>query len=259
MTTAAIILEFERLALRVAGRTLVRDLDLSVRRGEVWCVLGANGAGKSSLLEAVVGLRTPARGRIRLAGRPLADWPLREAARLRAWLPQRVRDAFGATVLEVAMLGRPPHRSRWGWDDDADAAIALDALEVMGVGELAERDVMTLSGGERQRVGIAAALAQETPLVVLDEPVSHLDLRHQLSALAHLGRLASQRGRAVVLSIHDLNLAARVATHALLIGEDGVTAAGPFDEVASEERISAAFGHPVVRHRAGPYPVFVAA
>jgi iron complex transport system ATP-binding protein len=259
MTEAASMLELDGLTIRVPGRTLVRDLDLAMRRGEVWCVLGANGAGKSSLLETMVGLRSPACGRIRLAGRPLADWTLREGARLRAWLPQRIQDAFGASVQEVATLGRHPHGSRWGWENDADARIARDALEAMGVGALAARDVMTLSGGERQRVGIAAVLAQETPLLLLDEPVSCLDLRHQLSTLAHLGRLASDLGRTVVLSIHDLNLAARVATHALLIGEDGCTAAGPFDDVATEGKLAAAFGHPVFRHRVGAYPVFVAA
>lgn len=253
------VLAIEGLTLRAGGRTLVRGLDLAVRRGEVWCVLGANGAGKSTLLETAVGLRAPAAGTIRIAGRALADWSPREAARIRAWMPQRIRDPFRATVLEVTTLGRHPHRSRWAWEDEDDERIARDALAAMGVGELAGRDVGTLSGGERQRVAIAAALAQHTPLALLDEPVAHLDLRHQLSTLEHLGALARDTGRAFMLSIHDLNLAARVATHALLLGEGGRVAAGPFDDVARDDALSAAFGHPVMRRLVGERPVFVAA
>jgi iron complex transport system ATP-binding protein len=258
MTACHPTVELEGVRLRVGERTLVRGLDLQAHPGEMWCVLGANGAGKSTLLESIAGIRRPDSGTIRLSGRRIEAWSPREAARLRSWLPQAVRDAFAATALEVVALGRHPHRSRWTWEDEEDRRLALGALDAMGVSAFAQRDVTTLSGGERQRVGIAAAIAQDAPLMLLDEPIAHLDLRHQLATLACLGRLASQSGRTILMSIHDLNLAARVATHALLIGVDGSASSGPFDEVATEPALSRAFGHSVARMRIGSRWVFVA-
>ncbi len=241
------LLEAQGLSLRVGGRTLVRELSFRLRAGEVWCMLGQNGAGKSTFLHTAVGLREAQGGAMRLAGKALADWPATEAARQRGFLPQTFHDAFSASVLESVMLGRHPYLSRWQWEGQDEAAIALDALRAVDLAGFERRDVLTLSGGERQRVALAALLAQDAPLLLLDEPVSHLDLHHQLLVLEHLVALARTRGKGVLFTVHDLNLAARFASHALLLMPQGTVQQGPIAEVLTEAALQAAFGHRVTR------------
>ncbi|WP_309639367.1 ABC transporter ATP-binding protein [Methylibium sp.] len=252
------LLSSQALSLRVGGRTLIERLSLRVQPGQLWCVIGANGSGKTSLLHALAGLLEPDAGSVRLYGRPLASWKPADAACLRGLLPQRLHDAFSASVLDLVLMGRHPHLARWAWEDDADREIALAALRTVDMQALAARDVTTLSGGERQRVGIAALLAQDPLLLLLDEPLAHLDLRHQIMVLDHLGALVRGSGKAVLMSIHDLNLARRFATHALVRGGAGPRLGG-VDEVMDEATLSAAFGHPVRRVHAGGHWLFVAA
>jgi len=255
-TATAAMLEVDSLALRVTGRTLLRELDLEVRPGELWCIIGANGAGKTLFLHTVVGLRTVQSGSIALAGRALARWTLADAARLRGFLPQSTYHAFSMRVIDAVMMGRHPYLSRWQWEGDDDRLRALAALREVGVDELADRDILTLSGGERQRVCIAALLAQEVPLLLLDEPVSHLDLKHQLAVLASLRALADA-GRAVMLSIHDLNLAYQFATHVMLFRGKGEVATGRVEAVMEEDALSDALGCRVSRVSAGNRALFL--
>lgn len=253
---ASPLLQAEGLTLRVGTRTLVEQLNLQVGAGEVWALLGPNGSGKTTLLHTLAGLNPPAAGTLRLAGRPLAAWPALEAARLRGLLPQTVHDAFSADVLDTVLMGRHPHLARWAWENDDDRAIALAALHDVDLDGFAARDVLTLSGGERQRVAIAALLTQAPPLLLLDEPLSHLDLRHQIGVLQLLRRQAQSSGQAVVLSLHDINLAWRFASHALLMSGAGVHQ-GPVAQVLTDERLSAAYGHPVRRAALLGQTVFV--
>ncbi len=252
-------LEVGGLEVRIGRRTLVRGLTMQARGGEVWCVVGANGAGKSTFLETIVGLRGPHGGAIRIAGRPAHAWTPREAARLRGYLPQSPGEAFGASVLDVVLSGRHPHLSRWEWEGAAERRLAQAALEAVGLSGMGARAVATLSGGERQRAAIAALLVQETPLLLLDEPVAHLDLHHQVAILRHLGMLAREAGRAVVFSVHDVNLAARFATHALLFHGDGAVDAGPAERVLNESSLSAAMRCRIACVAAGAHRLFVAA
>ena len=252
------LLEVGKLTLAVAGRCLVRNLSFRIQAGEVWCVLGPNGAGKSTLLHTLVGLRLPQAGWMRLAGKALDEQPLAEAARLRGFLPQILHDAFSASVLDSVMLGRHPHLARWQWEGERERTIALAALETVDLAGLAHRDVLTLSGGERQRVALAALLAQDAPLLLLDEPVAHLDLRHQVQVLAHLGKLARERGKAVLFTVHDLNLAARFASHALIFMPQAIVRQGPVGEVMTESELWDAFDHRVARIEVAGRPVFVA-
>ena len=256
---SAPLLQAQALTLCAGERVLVDWLDFVVAPGECWCLAGPNGAGKTTLLGTLAGLRSidgkpradstiAASGRVEIGGRSLAQWRAGPLARMRALMPQQTRDAFGATALEVVLAGRHPYlaQGRWGaWESDEDIAAAMEALTQVGLHGCALRDVTTLSGGERQRVSLAAVLAQATPLLLLDEPVSHLDLHHQIDALERLARHAQSDAAAVIFSCHDLNLARRFATHALLLDGRGGWRAGPVRDVLSAQHCSDAFGYPL--------------
>jgi iron complex transport system ATP-binding protein len=233
------------LHLRIGTRPLVTGLDWQVGPGECWCVIGRNGAGKSTLLRTLAGLRAPDGGKVLLGERPLRDWPLQDLARERAFLPQGRSDAFGYRVIETVLTARHPYQEASYWESDKDYQAAYAALQALDVRDLAERDVRTLSGGERQRVAIAAVLAQDTQLLLLDEPANALDLAHQVSVMGLLARLCRGSGKSVVMVSHDLNLAHGVASHALLLMGDGQWQAGPVDEVMRAPILSRCLGHPI--------------
>jgi len=245
MNSATPILACHGLALEVPGRTLCRDVAFDIRAGECWVVDGPNGAGKSTLLQTLAGLRVPAAGTIVLDGTPLANYsPRRRALRL-GFMPQDTFDAFPATVLEVALGGRHPHIPRWQPESAADVRLAREALRAVGMGDAATRDVQTLSGGERRRVAIAMLLAQDAEVMLLDEPTNHLDVAHEVRTLELLAKLARERSRAIVMALHDLTLAARHATHAVLMGCDKVEA-GAAGTLLDAERLSALYGQALV-------------
>ena len=254
---AAPLLECDRLRVDIRGRTLIEALSLRIAAGELWCVLGANGVGKTMLLHTLAGLHRVTGGSVMLGGKPLSRWPLETLAQVRAFLPQVIPVAIETPVIDVVLMGRHPHLTRWQWEHGQDRQAALDALVALDIAHLADRDAARLSGGERQRVAIAALLAQDASILILDEPVAQLDLHHQVVVLEHLRTLASA-GRSVVLSIHDLNLARRFATHALLVYPDRPVRHGPIESVMDDENLSAAFGHAVERIEARGRTVFVA-
>ncbi|MBC7574126.1 MAG: ABC transporter ATP-binding protein [Herminiimonas sp.] len=184
------------LSPRVGPRTLVERLDWSVNAGDCWCIIGRNGAGKTTLLRTLSGLREPDAGVVTISGRPLAGWPPEQLARQRAYLPQECSDAFSYRVPETVLAARHPYQAGRYWEDSDDHVIAMAAL--------AQRDVRSLSGGERQRVAIAAMLAQDTPLLLLDEPANALDLAHQVSLMRLIARLCREQGKAAVSIGHGL-------------------------------------------------------
>ena len=222
-------------------RVLCRDLAFDVHAGERWAVIGPNGAGKSTLLATLAGLQSPGRGRIALMGRALGEWHGDALAQWRAWCPQFWSDPFPARVDETVRLARP-HAAF-----DAQQARALEALLAeCDLSALRTRDVRRLSGGERQRVAIATALWQDSPLMLLDEPTSHLDLAHQQLATQVLAAHA-RRGGAAMASLHDLNLAWGWATHAVVLSGDEWAHAGTRDEVMTPQALTRAFGVPISR------------
>ncbi|SAL27293.1 ABC transporter-like protein [Caballeronia terrestris] len=252
-------LRADGLTLRAASRTLIAALTQTFAPGEVWCIAGPNGAGKTTLIAALGGLSKPAVGSVSLDGIGLNSWRAADLARRRAVMPQSAHDAFNATVLEIVMLNRFPHLTGWGWESDADRRAAQAALDSLGLASFATRDVLSLSGGERQRVALAATLCQDAPLLFLDEPLSHLDLHHQIECLQVLTRWTRDRPdvRTVIFSCHDLNLARRFATHALLLDGAGRAHTGPARDVLSAKRASAAFGYPLTLIREGDHEALV--
>jgi iron complex transport system ATP-binding protein len=226
------------------GRLLCSDLSFDVQAGERWVVLGPNGAGKSTLIATLAGLLAPAAGQVLLLGRGLPSWPIAELARWRAWCPQFWIDPFPSRVDDTVLASRQPHSRWWGWAGEAGAAPQPDAEQVLrqlDLLHLREADVRTLSGGERQRVAVAACLLQGAPWLLLDEPASHLDLAHQQLLVDVLRERAAQ-GSAVLASLHDIDLAARLATHVVLLDGRGGAAVGPRDAVMTPAHLSAAFG-----------------
>ena len=224
----------------VRGRDLFGTLDLRIGSGQRWVVIGPNGAGKSSLLAAIAGIFPLAAGQVRIDGRALAAWSPDALAGRRAWSPQFWSDPFPATVRETAVLARD--RGSW-WraaDDSGDTAAIDRLLQRLDLDRLADIDVRALSGGERQRVAIATALLQEAPLLLLDEPASHLDPAHQRLLLALLSDHARQGG-SVLASLHDLNLAWDLADHCIVLDGKGGAVAGPRDSVLTAERMSRVF------------------
>ena len=235
-------LEARDLSLGYAGRPVVRGLDLAVAPGRVTMVVGANACGKSTLLRGLARLLRPEGGAVLLDGRALAEQPTREVAKVLGLLPQSPVAPEGVTVADLVRRGRHPHQG-WlrSWSARDDEAVAR-ALEATGTVELAGRDVDQLSGGQRQRVWIAVALAQETDLLLLDEPTTYLDVAHQVEVLDLLTDLNRTRGTTVVVVMHDLNLAARYADVLVALREGQVVAAGAPGEVLTAALVEDVFG-----------------
>ncbi len=259
MSVAANLLETIGLQLRAGEQVLVNGLDWSIKAGQCWCVIGRNGAGKSTALQTLVGMRQPQAGRVLLKGRALPEWPLPALARERAYLSQNRSDAFGYRVIESILTARHPYHESGYWDSEDDYQTALAALAALDVANLAERDIRTLSGGERQRVAIAAVVAQDTPLLLLDEPANALDLGHQVSVMRLMSQFCRDHGKTVVMVSHDLNLAYGVATHALLLMGDGHWQLGPVADVMQAPLLSACLGHPIEAVRHGERIIFIPA
>jgi len=230
------------LAVGIARRELCAGLDLDMRAGERWVIVGPNGAGKTTLLAVLAGLRAPRAGAITYDAVPLTSLSPRERAQKRGWLPQDSIDFFPASVLESVLVGRHPHLGRFEWESTADIDLARAALARFGLEGFAARDVRTLSGGERRRVALAALVAQEPPLLLLDEPSSHLDLGQQIGALDALSALARETGTTLVMVVHDLHLALRYADHAIALGK-GRAVTGAAGDLLTPEAMSALFGH----------------
>jgi len=241
----------------VGGLTVCRELELSLQPGQCWGLLGPNGAGKTTLLHTLAGLRPPQAGEIRLAGTPLKALSRRRRAQLLGLLPQDSKDPLPATVLETALIGRHPHLHAWQWESAADLETVRAILAAVELAGLEQRPVDTLSGGERRRLAIATLLAQAPQVYLLDEPANHLDLRHQISLLELLRDRALAAGGALMMSLHDLNLAARFCDHLLLLFGDGDSLAAPAAEALTPANLQRLYRHPVLVIEADGRQVFI--
>jgi iron complex transport system ATP-binding protein len=241
---------------RVGGRAILGPLDLEIQRGESLGVVGPNGAGKTTLLRIVAGLLPPSSGELSYEGRPYASLSRRAVARRIAYVPQIRPARIPLTVFEVVLLGRYPHLSRLQLAPRAeDYAATEEALHWVGIDELRDRPVDELSGGERQAVFIAAALAQDAEVLVLDEPSLHLDARHLRELAALLLRLRSSAQRTIVMASHDLNLAALVGDRLLALDAGQALALGPPAEILVPAVLERVFRAPFEIVESGAHPV----
>jgi iron complex transport system ATP-binding protein len=220
----------------VAGRALVSDLNLATSGGQNIALLGQNGAGKTLTLHTLAGLRAPARGEIKLGQQPLNSLGRRQIAKQLGLLMQAYEDPFPSTVLETVLVGRHPHIDFWQWESTGDVELARRALGLMDLQGLEQRNIHTLSGGERRRLAIAAVLAQEPDIYLMDEPLNHLDPQHQLHVLKLLQELSSA-GSTVLTTLHDPNAATAYCTHALLLFGDGEWLMGHCEEVLTTDNL----------------------
>ena len=226
----------------------IRALDglaLDIGRARLACLLGPNGSGKTTFLRLLAGLLEPCAGHISLAGTPLSEYPRAALARRVAYVPQETAPSFGFTALETVLMGRSPHTGALGFETAGDWHVARQALRETDAEEFAGRCLDELSGGQRQRVIIARALAQEPDLVLLDEPTSFLDLRHQHAIFGLLRRLVAERGMTVISVSHDVNLAAAYADDIAVLSRGKVAAAGSPHEVLKPGMLSAVYELPV--------------
>jgi iron complex transport system ATP-binding protein len=223
-------------------REILRDLDLTLSPGKITAIVGANACGKSTLLRTMSRLISPRQGQVLLDGKSIHQTPSRQLARTLGLLPQSPLAPEGITVAELVSRGRHPHQrlfSRWTRQDDEAVDSALAATKTF---DLAERLVEELSGGQRQRVWIAMALAQETDILLLDEPTTFLDINHQIEVLDLLTDLNLARGTTVVMVLHDLNLAARYADDLVAMADGRVHAFGAPEDVLTEDMVRQVFG-----------------
>jgi len=228
--------------LGYGARPVVDGVSVRVPDAKTTVIVGPNGCGKSTLLRGMARLLRPTSGAVLLDGRVVHRRPTKEVARTLGLMPQSPIAPEGITVVDLVGRGRQPHRGPLGrWTSVDDEAVA-EALALTGTLELADRVVDELSGGQRQRVWVAMALAQQTDLLLLDEPTTFLDVAHQIELLDLLCDLRQTRGATIVMVLHDLNLAARYADHLVALRDGRVVAEGAPDEVVTEERVAAVFG-----------------
>ncbi|QDQ27203.1 ABC transporter ATP-binding protein [Chitinimonas arctica] len=233
-----------KLRLAYGQQTICDGLDLSIPDGSFTVIVGPNGCGKSTLLRSLCRLLPPKAGQICLDGKDIHRYPAKQIARELGLLPQSAVAPDGISVLDLVSRGRYPHQSLFKQWSRADEEAVTQAMAATGVAALAERSVGELSGGQRQRVFVAMALAQQTPLLLLDEPTTYLDIAHQIELLDLFRQLRETAGRTLIAVLHDLNHACRYATHLVAMREGRIVAQGAPREVITAALVEEVFGLP---------------
>ena len=236
------MLDIHDVTIKYEARTVLHGINLSVKAGEVVALIGPNGVGKSTLICAISGSLNPIGGRVIVDGHGVHRLRVEERARLMAVVPQAIRLPESFSVFDTVLMGRTPYLGWLGRESEKDRAAARAALERTGILDLADRPIGELSGGEQQRVLIARALAQAAHTLLLDEPTAHLDLKHQAKVLSLVGSLAHDEQYAVLIALHDLNLAAQYADRVALLSDGTLAAIGTPQEVLTEANLSPAYG-----------------
>jgi len=236
----ALKLEINNLSFNYAGHPVLKDIELSIDLGEVLSIVGPNGSGKSTLLKCINRILKTKQNTVLIDGKDASKINLKELSKIIGYVPQSSTSTFPFTVFDVVLMGRRPYIS---WNlSERDSEIVADMLDFLGIGELAMRHFNELSGGEQQKVIIARALAQQPQILLLDEPTSSLDIRHQLEILCILRSLTQSKDRSVVVSMHDLNLASRFSDRMLMLKKGKIFACGTPKEVLTEKNIEEIYG-----------------
>jgi ferric hydroxamate transport system ATP-binding protein len=247
----------DNVSFDAGGRTLLKPLSITLAKHRMVGLIGHNGSGKSTLVKLLARQQQPAGGTLTFAGQPLAQWDSRAFARKVAYLPQQLPAADGMTVRELVALGRYPWHGALGRFSRTDTEKVFEAMEQTDVMRFADRAVDSLSGGERQRVWLAMLIAQDSECLLLDEPISALDIAHQIDVLALVRRLSEERGIGVVVVLHDINMAGRFCDELIALKGGSLLAHGPSAELMRADMLSAIYGIPMgtVAHPHGGMPI----
>ncbi len=238
----AMSFSLSEVGFEVAGRTLLHPLTLDIPAGEVVGILGHNGSGKSTLLKILARFQYPTRGRAKCLGQDLASFRTKSYARKVAYLPQQAPDTDGMTVMEVVALGRYPWHGALGRFTGADRAKVAEALKLTSMTAMADRVVDTLSGGERQRAFLAMLIAQDTECLLLDEPISALDISHQIEVMQLIRMLAHDHNKSVLIVLHDINMAARYCDRLIALSSGKLVAHDETQALVTADRLGAIYG-----------------
>ena len=252
------LLSTHKLSVQIGDTRICTDLELNIEPGQVWGILGRNGIGKTTLLHTLAGLRHPLSGDIFITDNSIQQLTRKQIAQQVGLLLQHHDDAFPSTILETVLIGRHPYISQWQWESRNDHEIAMHALQQVDLHNIADRQINQLSGGERQRVAIATLLTQNPEILLLDEPNSHLDLNYQINLLNYICTHAKQNNQAIIMSLHDINLAARFCDHILLLTGEGSTQSGSASTMLCEELLEKTFHYPISMFNTGDSTIFIA-
>lgn len=234
------VLQVEKLQIGYGSRCVLKEASFSIGKGEIVGIIGCNGAGKSTLLKTIRGLLPKQGGSVSYFGKPLEEYQDKELATKIAYLQQHVELGFGYTGKDIVMAGRYPYMKWWERESEADEKLALACMAYTGTADLADRPINEVSGGQKQRILIAKVLAQQTPIIFLDEPTTGLDMVYQEEIFRFAKALAGQ-GKTVLMVVHELNLASKNCSRILLLGEGTLLADGAPQAVFTEELLSRAY------------------
>ena len=234
------VLQVDKLQIGYGSRCVLKEASFSIGKGEIVGIIGCNGAGKSTLLKTIRGLLPKQGGSVRYFGKPLEEYGDKELATKIAYLQQHVELGFGYTGKDIVMAGRYPYMKWWERESEADEKLALACMAYTGTADLADRPINEVSGGQKQRILIAKVLAQQTPIIFLDEPTTGLDMVYQEEIFRFAKALAGQ-GKTVLMVVHELNLASKYCSRILLLGEGTLLADGAPQAVFTEELLSRAY------------------
>ena len=238
------IIELKNLSIGYGNKSVLQDVNAKINKGEIVGIIGCNGAGKSTLLKTIRGLLPKQSGEILYFGRKLESFSEKELAREVAYLQQNVEVGFGYTGKDIVLAGRYPYMKWWKGESISDEELALKCMEYTGTKELAERPVNEVSGGQKQRILLAKVLAQQTPILFLDEPTTGLDMVYQ-EEIFRFSKALAEMGKTILMVVHELNLAAKYCSRIILLGEGTVIADGRPDNVFTEKILSKAYNAPV--------------
>lgn len=238
------IIELKNLSIGYGNKSVLQDVNAKINKGEIVGIIGCNGAGKSTLLKTIRGLLPKQSGEILYFGRKLESFSEKELAREVAYLQQNVEVGFGYTGKDIVLAGRYPYMKWWKGESISDEELALKCMEYTGTKELAERPVNEVSGGQKQRILLAKVLAQQTPILFLDEPTTGLDMVYQ-EEIFRFSKALAEMGKTILMVVHELNLAAKYCSRIILLREGTVIADGRPDNVFTEKILSKAYNAPV--------------